>query len=92
MVTTSAPQQTLKAYEAARRNDIFLRTNGVDILNRSLLADFFPIDFLRGAGLLAFSAIGPLRRALMREGVLPHGTLPRLMQEPPFKSLASRRG
>jgi 2-octaprenyl-6-methoxyphenol hydroxylase len=84
--------QTLKAYEKARRSDIFLRTNGIDILNRSLLSDFFPVDFLRGAGLLAFSAIGPLRRALMREGVLTHGTLPRLMQERPLKRLASGRG
>jgi 2-octaprenyl-6-methoxyphenol hydroxylase len=84
--------QTLKAYENARRSDVFIRTNGVDILNRSLLSDFFPVDVLRGAGLLAFSAIGPLRRALMREGVLTHGTLPRLMQERPLKRLASRRG
>jgi 2-octaprenyl-6-methoxyphenol hydroxylase len=82
----------LKDYENARRSDIFLRTNGVDILNRSLLSDFFPVDFLRGAGLLAFSAIGPLRRALMREGVLTHGALPRLMQEQPLKHLAFRRG
>jgi len=29
--------------------------------------------------------IGPLRRALMREGVLTHGTLPRLMQERPAR-------
>ena len=84
--------RTLNAYDNARRSDIFLRTNGVDILNRSLLADFFPVDVLRGAGLLAFSAIGPLRRALMREGGLTHGTLPRLMQERPLKRLASRRG
>lgn len=84
--------RTLDSYAAARRSDIFLRTNGVDILNRSLLSDFFPVDFLRGAGLLAFSAIGPLRRALMREGVLTHGTLPRLMQPQPLKRLASRRG
>jgi 2-octaprenyl-6-methoxyphenol hydroxylase len=80
--------QTLKAYEHARRSDIFLRTNGVDILNRSLLADLFPVDFLRGAGLLAFSIIGPLRRALMREGVLTHGTLPRLMRERPLRHIA----
>ena len=85
--TISGPLQILKAYESGRRSDIFLRTNGVDILNRSLLTDFFPVDFLRGAGLLAFSAIGPLRRALMREGVLPHGALPRLMQEPPSNRL-----
>jgi 2-octaprenyl-6-methoxyphenol hydroxylase len=73
--------RTLKAYATARRSDIFLRTNGIDILNRSLLWNLFPVDFLRGAGLFAFAMIGPLRRALMREGVLTHGTLPRLMQE-----------
>jgi 2-octaprenyl-6-methoxyphenol hydroxylase len=77
--------QTLKTYATARRSDIFLRTNGVDILNRSLLLNFFPVDFLRSAGLFAFSMIGPLRRALMREGVLTHGTLPRLMQERPAR-------
>jgi 2-octaprenyl-6-methoxyphenol hydroxylase len=79
--------QTLKAYEDARRGDIFIRTNGVDILNRSLLWDFLPVDFLRGAGALAFAAIGPLRRALMREGTLTHLTLPRLMQEPKARHL-----
>ncbi|MCI0599915.1 MAG: FAD-dependent monooxygenase [Beijerinckiaceae bacterium] len=73
--------QTLKTYEDLRRSDVFVRTNGIDILNRSLLLDKLPVDFLRGAGLFAFSMIGPLRRALMLEGVLPHGALPRLMQD-----------
>ena len=84
---------TLKAYENARRSDIFLRTKGIDILNRFLLSNLFPVDFLRGAGLFAFSMIGPLRRALMREGVLTHGTLPRLMQERPGRRFTpSARG
>ncbi|MCI0467321.1 MAG: FAD-dependent monooxygenase [Beijerinckiaceae bacterium] len=78
----------LKAYEESRRSDVFIRTNGVDILNRSLLQDNLPVDFLRGAGVFAFSMIGPLRRALMREGVLPHGPLPRLMQERPVARCA----
>jgi 2-octaprenyl-6-methoxyphenol hydroxylase len=75
--------QTLKTYEGARRSDVFIRTNGIDILNRSLLMNNFPVEFLRSAGVIAFSMIGPLRRALMREGVLPHGNLPRLMRERP---------
>lgn len=79
---------TLKGYAAARRNDISLRTHGVDILNRSLLTDLIPVDLMRGAGLFAFSMIGPLRRALMREGVLTHGTLPRLMQERTSRGLS----
>ncbi len=82
--------QTLKAYERARRSDIFIRTNGVDVLNRSLLWDFLAADLLRGAGAMAFAAIGPLRRALMREGVLTHLTLPRLMQAPPPRPLVFR--
>ncbi len=71
---------TLAAYDIERRSDISVRTHGIDILNRSLLTDLVPIDFLRSAGLLAFSMIGPLRRAIMREGILPNGHLPRLMQ------------
>jgi 2-octaprenyl-6-methoxyphenol hydroxylase len=72
----------LAAYANARHADISLRTYGVDILNRSLLADLLPIDLMRGAGFLAFSMVGPLRRAIMREGVLPQGHLPPLMQMP----------
>jgi 2-octaprenyl-6-methoxyphenol hydroxylase len=72
----------LKRYAATRRADIDLRTHGIDVLNRSLLSDFLPVDLFRGMGLFAFAAIGPLRRAIMREGVLPPGPLPRLMQSP----------
>jgi 2-octaprenyl-6-methoxyphenol hydroxylase len=85
--------QTMKSYEEARRTDVFVRTNGIDILNRSLLINNFPVNFLRGAAAFAFSTIGPLRRALMLEGVLPHGNLPRLMQErPPSRFSPSPRG
>jgi 2-octaprenyl-6-methoxyphenol hydroxylase len=74
--------RVLKHYAGSRRPDIDLRTHGIDVLNRSLLSDFLPVDLLRGMGLAAFAAIGPLRRAIMREGVLPPGPLPRLMREP----------
>lgn len=84
--------RTLAGYQRARRDDIFWRTNGVDLLNRSLLMDVVPVDILRGAGLFAFSMIGPLRRAIMREGVVPHGTLPRLMQKRPLRRPALARG
>jgi 2-octaprenyl-6-methoxyphenol hydroxylase len=74
---------TLAPYSVERRSDISVRTLGIDVLNRSLLTDLIPVDFLRSAGLLAFAMIGPLRRAIMREGILPHGHLPRLMQPQP---------
>ena len=45
------------------------RTIAVDLLNRSLLTDFFPAHGARGLSLYLVDRIGPLRRALMREGV-----------------------
>jgi 2-octaprenyl-6-methoxyphenol hydroxylase len=63
--------ETLRAYERARRADVMLRTAAVDGLNRSLLTHFAPVDFARGAGLAALSAVGPLRRFVMRAGIGP---------------------
>lgn len=73
--------RALARYERHRRADIGLRTHGVDLLNRSLIIPYLPIDLIRGAGFVAMTALGPLRRAVMREGVLPHLVLPRLMQK-----------
>lgn len=73
-------EQALARYQRGRDLDVRLRTTAVDSLNRTLLAGFLPADFLRGAGLLTLSNIGPLRRAVMREGVLPRIGPPRLMQ------------
>ena len=63
----------LRPYERARRRDIALRTSGVDVLNRSIMTDFAPVDAARGVGAVALRLIGPLRRAVMREGILPPG-------------------
>jgi 2-octaprenyl-6-methoxyphenol hydroxylase len=54
-----------------RRPDIMTRTFGVDLLNRSLLSDFLPMQVARAAGLHMLTAIGPLRNLLMREGIEP---------------------
>jgi 2-octaprenyl-6-methoxyphenol hydroxylase len=72
--------ESLDRYQRSRDLDVRLRTAAVDGLNRTLLTGMIPTDFLRGAGLLALSNIGPLRRIVMREGVLPRVGAPRLMQ------------
>lgn len=59
----------IAAYDRSRQADVRLRTGAVDALNRTLLADILPADLLRGAGLLALSRIGPLRRIVMRQGL-----------------------
>ena len=70
----------LARYQRRRDLDVRLRSAAVNGLNRTLLTDFLPIDFLRGLSLLALAGIGPLRRAAMREGVLPSVGAPRLMR------------
>ncbi len=69
----------LAAYDKMRRADIGSRTFAVDLLNRTLLSDFLPVQGARGLGLYLLDRIGPLRRALMREGVAPRSSAPRQM-------------
>ncbi|MCJ2035724.1 FAD-dependent monooxygenase [Methylobacterium sp. J-068] len=70
----------LAGFARSRNLDARLRTTAVDALNRSLLASLVPVDALRGLGLLAMTTIGPLRRVVMREGVLPRLGAPSLMR------------
>ena len=63
-------ETALARYQHLRRGDVGLRTLGVHMMDRLLLADLLPLDFMRNAGLAALRAIGPLRRAVMREGIL----------------------
>jgi 2-octaprenyl-6-methoxyphenol hydroxylase len=67
-------------YENMRRADVATRMLAVDVLNRSLLWDFLPLQSARGLGLFLLERIGPLRRAVMREGVAPLASQPRLMR------------
>lgn len=70
----------LAAYDKMRRSDVAGRTLAIDLLNRTLLADFLPVQSARGVGLYLLDKIGPLRRAVMREGLSPAAALPRLMR------------
>jgi 2-octaprenyl-6-methoxyphenol hydroxylase len=70
----------LDAYEKMRRADVASRTLAIDLLNRTLLSDFLPVQGMRGLGLYMIDRIGPLRRAVMREGVALAAAEPRLMR------------
>ncbi len=74
--------KTIRAYNRARRVDVVSRTLAVDLLNRSLISGFLPIQAARGIGLHLLSGVGPLRRLFMREGLAPQTGLPKLMQAP----------
>jgi len=70
----------LTRYDEMRRADVGSRTLAVDLLNRSLLTDLLPVQGARGLGLYMLDRIGPLRRAVMREGVSPRVAEPKLMR------------
>ncbi|MGZ5802662.1 MAG: UbiH/UbiF family hydroxylase [Xanthobacteraceae bacterium] len=68
------------AYHHSRQADAKSRTLAADMLNRTLLSDFLPMQGVRGLGLYLIDRVGPLRRALMREGVAPMASMPKLMR------------
>ena len=70
----------IAGYDAQRRADVMSRTIAVDLLNRSLLSEFLSVQGVRGFSLYLVDRIAPLRRALMREGVAPAASQPRLMR------------
>ncbi len=71
----------LSSYHRARLADVNLRTTAVDLLNRSLLTDFLPVQAARALGLTAVSGLAPLRQFMMRQG----------LGERPFERRATRR-
>ena len=57
------------AYDRKRRADVKTRTAGVDMINRSLLTDFLPVQLARTLGLSALGALSPLRKFAMFQGL-----------------------
>jgi 2-octaprenyl-6-methoxyphenol hydroxylase len=84
--------ETLAAYARARAADVAARISGVDLLNRTLIADILPTHLARGLGLHLLSAIGSLRRLVVREGLQPSYAMPSLMREGGSALLEQRRG
>ena len=75
--------EVLSAYDRARKLDVLTRTLGIDLLSRSLLSGFLPIQAVRGVVSYGLNALPPLRRLVMRIGMEPPTELPSLMRPPP---------
>lgn len=71
----------LDTYSARRLADMTRRIEAVDLLNRSLTSGWLPVSLARGAGLHVLAASPSLRGRIMREGLIPAGTLPALMRD-----------
>lgn len=72
----------LKDYDALRRRDVQPRQQVIDMMNRSLLSGFVPLETGRALGITLLSQFGPLRRAAMQYGLAPSSGLPRAMRPP----------
>jgi 2-octaprenyl-6-methoxyphenol hydroxylase len=64
----------LRAYHNMRQGDVRSRTLAIDLLNRSLLSDFLPVQAARWLGLSLASSVPFVRHALMRQGLAWDGT------------------
>ena len=56
-------------YHEQRRQDVSRTTTGVDLLNRTLLSGFLPVQMLRAGGLFALGSVPGLRKLAMRAGI-----------------------
>lgn len=72
------PNRIARRYNRLRRSDVTSRTFGVDMLNRSLLSSFLPVQLVRSGSLSVLSHIAPLRQLAMREGVSPGSGIRRM--------------
>jgi 2-octaprenyl-6-methoxyphenol hydroxylase len=61
--------EALRAYHSLRQADILTRTLAIDLLNRSLLTDFLPVQAGRWLGLSLAASVPFVRHALMRRGM-----------------------
>lgn len=64
-------EQVIENYNKYRKADIWVRTGSVHALNKALLSDMLPVQFVRSAGLELLRNFAPLRNIFMREGMYP---------------------
>ena len=60
-----SPKELSALYDKKRRPEVFTKMGGIDLLNRSLLTGFLPLQLARSAALSALSGSSILRKLLM---------------------------
>lgn len=82
--TDPGDKALLDTYAGRRRADVAARTAAIDLLNRSVLSGFLPLQAARGAGLYLLQKLGPLRRLVMELGIEEPGIASRIMRGEPL--------
>jgi 2-octaprenyl-6-methoxyphenol hydroxylase len=62
-------EKVLSDYDGRRQRDVRPRQAVIDLMNRSLLSGYLPMDAGRAAGLAALASFAPLRRFAMKIGL-----------------------
>ena len=75
-------KNVMAEYNATRRAEVLPRQQLIDLMNKSLLMGFLPLDGLRAASLAALHYIGPLKHIVMQHGLSPAQNLPFAMRAP----------
>ncbi len=70
----------LHDYDRLRRRDVQPRQQMIDLMNRSLLSGFVAMETARALSLELIAGFGPLRRYVMKRGLGPVSSLPRVMK------------
>jgi len=76
-------ESAIRYYNRHRKPDIWARTGFVHALNRALLSDLLPVQFVRSAGLEMLRQFSPLRELFMREGLHPGNGVRRFLPRLP---------
>ena len=81
LASKDAGSESLMAeYNALRRAEVLPRQQLVDLMNKSLLLGFLPLEGARALGLSALHYVGPLKRFIMEHGMQPKRNLPYAMR------------
>ena len=67
-------------YNAMRRAEVLPRQQLIDLMNKSLLLGFLPLEGVRALSLSALHYLGPLKRFVMERGLQPKDNLPFAMR------------
>jgi 2-octaprenyl-6-methoxyphenol hydroxylase len=67
-------------YNARRRAEVLPRQQVIDLMNKSLLLGFLPLESVRALGLSALHYLGPLKRFVMEHGLQSKDNLPFAMR------------
>ncbi|NKB53291.1 MAG: UbiH/UbiF family hydroxylase [Rhizobiaceae bacterium] len=70
------------AFDTKRQFDVKARTAGVDTMNRSLLTNFLPVQFLRATGLSTLGAVPAARKIAMWQGLGMESNIPSVFSGP----------